>query len=183
MIWRRRATLMLVVGLVVAIPVTLVLRSGDEPGPAAELPEVGKKLFERDLGVKYRVPRGWRAKRAEDVLTLRSRDGAARIAISAPAPAGDDDVLFDEALEGLRREYRRLDVLRRIKKSRVGGLRARSVVIEAKPSKRASKQRILLSTARGDKRAYLIVVVTARTGGAESLVESQALLNELRLLK
>jgi hypothetical protein len=174
---------MLVVGLVVAIPVTLVLRSGDEAGPAAELPEVGKELFERDLGVKYRVPRGWRSRREEDVLTLRSRDGAARIAISAPAPARDDDVLFDEALEGLRREYRRLDVLRRIKKSTVGGLRARSVAIEAKPSKRGSKQRILLSTARGDKRAYLIVVFTAPAGGGESLVESQALLNELRLLK
>jgi len=183
-IWKRRIALMAVVALVVAVPVTLIVRDRDEGSgsPAADAPELRSTKLYRDLGVKLALPRGWREKRGEGVLGLRRTDGGARIAISSPGPAGDADRLHDETVAELRGSYRDFDVLRRIDRTEVGGLRGRATAIAAAARKGGAPVRLLVSTARGKKRAYLLVIVVSGSDRGRSLVEAQAIVNELKLV-
>ena len=78
----RRSALMAVVGLLVAIPVTLIVRGGDDderaasPPPAEpEVPAVGQVRFDRSLGVELRLPAGWKRSKEKDAVSFRSDDG------------------------------------------------------------------------------------------------------------
>lgn len=180
-----------VVGLMIAIPVTiLVSGGGDTPTaqPLAEIevkdPEVGPKKVEESLGVKLRVPDGWSREQKQDVLELRSKDGAARVAISAPGPAADAEALHSQVVDGLRSSYADFDVAKTIKKTQLGGLKGEATVASAKlPAKKGGgAQRILVTTAEGKERAYLVVVFTSGQT-SESVLEAQALVNNLRFTK
>lgn len=183
-IWKRRAVLMAVIALLVAVPVTLLVRSEDDGGsaePAIQVPPLGETKFERGLGVKLKLPRGWRKKTDREVLELRSRDDGTRIAISAPGPAGDAGQLFEQTLAELSTSYKSFKLLRELKKARLGGLRARVATAEAVQGSRGGVSRLLISTAPGDQVAYLVVVATSGSDSGRSLVEAQALLNRLKL--
>ena len=191
-IWRRRVVLMAVVGLLVAIPVTiLVSGGGDAPAPSAPLeeikvkaPDVGPKKVEKSMGVELRVPRGWSREHKDEVLELQSKDGAARVAISAPGPAADAQTLHAQVVEGLRSSYRDFEVQKRIGKTKVGGLRGEATVAAGTVrSKQGSvRQSVVVTTAEGEELAYLVVVFTGGQTNDEVL-EAQALVNNLRFTK
>ncbi len=186
-IWRRRFALMVVVGLLVAVPVTIAVRGdgGDEPDlpPAIEVPELGAVEFNRELGVEVRLPDDWRKRSKKGVLELRALTGGATIAISAPAKPDEADALHDDALATLRRDYKRAEVLQKAKRTRIGGLKGTATALAAKqPGKRGEPIRILLNTAKGDKRSYLVLVFAVAPNPGSAIVDAQAVLNEIRLV-
>jgi hypothetical protein len=189
-IWRRRAILMAIVGLLIAIPVTILGSGSGEPPPAEGLaeikfrtPDVGPPKVEESLGVKLRVPDGWSREQKQDVLTLQSKDGAARVAISAPGPAADAGELRSEVIEGLRASYRDFEVAKNVDKSPIGGLKGKATVASGTtPGKRGQAQQILVTTAEGRERAYLVVVFTAGQP-SKAVLEAQALVNSLHFTK
>jgi hypothetical protein len=182
-IWKRRAVLMAVIGLIVAVPVTLAIRGGDEEDaspspPAPELPEVGPVAFDRDLGVRLRVPRGWKRSREQGAITYRSADRSVLVAISSPGPAADARAIQAQAVAAIKREFRGARVLDRTDRPKVGGRPASSAVLRGRRPNGGDLIRVLVATAKGRKRAYLVEVFARRSA---ALVEAQALLNNLRL--
>lgn len=178
------------VGLLVAIPVTILV-SGEASGPPAEPlaaieieePAVGPQKVEEGLGVRLRMPEGWSREQKGSVLELESKDRAARIAISAPGPASDAAQLHSEVVDGLRSSYRDFDIARNLNETQVGGLDGSATVASGTmPGKKGIQQKILVSTAKGDDRAYLVVVFTS-SQPSPAVVEAQALVNNLRFTK
>lgn len=174
---------MAIVGLVVAIPVTLAIQGGDDSSdapapPEPDLPELGPVTVDRDLGVALRLPAGWESGRKQGAVTYRSADRSVLIAISSPGPAEDSDAIQKEAVAAVEREYRQAEVLDRTSKPKLGDQPASSAVLSARRPEGGGALRILVATAKGEKRAYLVEVFA---GGSSALVEAQALLNNLRL--
>lgn len=191
-IWRRRVVLMGIIGLLIAIPVTiLVTGGGDAPAPTAGLegievraPDVGPKKVEQSIGVELRAPEGWSREQKDDVLELQSKDGAARVAISAPGPAADANTLHAQVVEGLRSSYRDFEVAKQIDKAKMGGLTGDATIASGtlKSKQGSAEQSVVVTTAEGKALAYLVVVFT---GGepSGSVLEAQALVNNLRFTK
>ena len=181
-IWKRRAVLMAIVGLAIAVPVTIIVRGGDDPeaptAPEPQVPEVGEVQFDRDLGVELRLPAGWKRKREGDAVTFKSQDGTVLIGISAPGPEEDVDAIQAAAVDAIKSEYRAVKVVDTSKKRKLGGRPAQVAVISARHPKKGSPLRILVGTAKGERRAYLVEVFAS---GGEALVEAQVLLNNLSL--
>jgi hypothetical protein len=184
MIWRRRLVLMAVVGLVVAIPVTLLVRSADDDdggGGAADSAEqlpLQKASSDKGLAITYSAPKGWKSKREGDVLTLQSRDGTVRVGIAAPAAARAADRVLDDALAGLRASYDSVEVNPGSGRM-IGGLEAKGAVVSARSDK--VDIRILVAVAAGRKRAYLIELFTSEAAAGKPVTQAQQLLNSLRL--
>jgi hypothetical protein len=183
----RRSALMAVVGLLVAIPVTLIVRGGDDdnespPTPvASEVPAVGQVRVDRKLGVALRLPAGWKRSKEQDAVSFRSGDGSVLIAISAPGPEEDAKEIHRAAVEAIESKYRAVEVVNRDGKTRLGGRPAELAAISARQPKDRSPLGILVVTAKGKKRAYLAEVFAAGEDPNAALVEGQVLLNNLRI--
>ncbi len=176
---------MAIVGLLVAVPVTLLTAGGEdaalEPATvptASAPPPLGEGARDRGLRVRYRVPKGWRESRRASAIRLRSRDRTAEIVIAAPAPAARAGRLLEDTLAAIRRSYDAVQVNPGSGRE-IGGLRARGAVISARSE--ATPLRILVAVAKGRKRAYLVEVFTAEDAPGERLREAQVALNSLRL--
>jgi hypothetical protein len=172
---------MAVVGLVVAIPVTITVRggdSGDDTPDAPELPEVQPLEFDRDVGVELRLPKGWKRTRENGSVTLTSRDRSTLIGISTPGPAEDVTPIHNAAIDAIKSKYRAVEVVTRSENKRLGGRPAAVAAISARHPKRNAPLRILVATAKGENLAYLVEVVASGTSG---IVEAQVLLNNLAL--
>lgn len=180
-IWIRRTILMLVIGLLVAVPVTLLVRSGGgaDSAPDVQTPSLGKIEVDHALEVTFKLPKGWRSKREGSVLGLRSGDGTTGITISAPGPAGDAEKLRREALADLRSSFERFQVTKQFKR-KIGGLKGHLATIDASRAKQGPSS-LLVGTAAGEEKAYLVVVSSAGKEPTDSLVEAQAVLNEIEL--
>ena len=182
---------MAIVGLLIAIPVTILVSGSDAPAPTAlpaqieiKTPELGPEKIERSIGVELRVPQGWSREQKGDVVELQSKDGAARVAISAPGPAADADTLHSQVVGGLRSSYGDFEVSKRIDKTKLGGLRGEATVATGtlKSEQGEAQQRMIVTTAEGKQLAYLVVVFSgAQTSG--SVLEAQALVNNLHFTK
>lgn len=174
---------MLVVGLAVAVPVTLVVRGDDDSPPpeAILLPDLGPVKFERDLGVKLRLPAGWKSEREGKVIILRSADRQARVAVSAPGPAEDAEQLHNEVLGQFGDRYKGFKVTKKKEAARLGGLKGRTSAAEALDSEKRELG-ILVSTAAGKDLAYLVVVFTPLSESGLSTLEAQTLINELKFV-
>lgn len=177
---------MLIVGLVVAIPVTIVVRGEDEPPEpeaiSADLPELGPTEYDRNLGVELQLPPGWKSDRRGKALILESDDGRARVALSSPGPARDAKQLHQEVLDQFKRVYEKTEIEVRMQPSRIGGLSGRTTTVRAKPKGSGQELGIFVSTAKGDKLAYLVVTHTPAVDPGQSTIEAQALLNELEFV-
>jgi hypothetical protein len=177
---------MLAVGLLVAAPVTLLVRD-DESGPsprelsAVELPELGKLQVDRELGVEMRLPDGWVSEKRGSVIVMRSADRQARVAVSSPGPAADADELHQQVLSGIEKTYKQSKVTEEALNLRIGGLKGATSEVEATGAGNQALG-ILVASAEGKKRAYLVVVYTRLDDPGPSAVEAQALLNELRFV-
>jgi hypothetical protein len=109
-IWRRRVIFMAIVGLLVAIPVTLIVRGGDDDEPAAE-PSIEEQLplnpavKNERLKASYQIPKGWNERTKKGVLRLQSDDGSVRIGLTAPADADESGELLADTLATLKGSY------------------------------------------------------------------------------
>ena len=186
-IWKRRAALMAVIALIVAIPVAIALGGGsDEPDPAADppqaaAPELGEVDSDRKLEVVLRLPDGWTRRDKHDAVAYRSADRSVLVAISAPGPAADADSIHSAAVDAIKGQYRAVDVSGPPSRGRLGGRPAKTTAIAARNPKTRDPVRILVSTAKGDKRAYLVEVFAAGSDPTAALIQAQAVLNGLQL--
>jgi hypothetical protein len=186
-IWKRRAALMAVIALIVAIPGAIALGGGaDEPElgadpPQAAAPELGQVDSDRKLEVVLRLPDGWTRRDKNDAVAYRSADRSVLVAISAPGPAGDADSIQSAAVGAIKGQYRGVDVNGASSRGRLGGRPAETTAIAAHNPKTRDPVRILVSTAKGDKRAYLIEVFAAGVNPTAALIQAQAVLNGLRV--
>jgi hypothetical protein len=184
-IWRRRAILMAIVGLVIAIPLTVLIRSSGDDDPAPAQPDLDEELplnppvDDNKLQARYSIPEGWRLKRKREVVTLSSHDKTVQIGMSAPGPAGESDQVLREALESLKATYESVEVSPG-SGSEVGGLPANGAVVAARGDK--VHLRIVVAAMAGKKKAYLVEVFTAVSASAESVAQAQRFLGSLRLL-
>lgn len=177
---------MAVVGLLVAIPITLLLRDGDEsaapssgaPTLAQPPPAFGPGVEDESLHVEYRVPQGWEESREASAIRLSSPDSSAEIVIAAPAPATDADALLEQTLQAFESQYDEVDVAPGSGRT-IGGLEAKGAVVRA--SVEEEELRILIAVAPGERRAYLVEVFTTAGVSAQRLREAQAAINSLRL--
>ena len=182
-IWKRRAFLMALVGLVVAIPVTLLVRSDDDDsGGPSGIGEPALQAAKRDsaLGITYRVPKGWKSEKKASVIRLKSRDRAAGLTLSAPGPASDAGQILRETVDVVRKSYDDVREGARQGETRVGGRPAEAVAFTAKNEK-GTALRILISVARGKEKAYLIQYFMAGSAGDEAFAAAQAALQALKL--
>jgi hypothetical protein len=184
-IWKRRAVAMAIVGLAVALPVTIAVSDGAESNPAvtgdtagASVPALRPEVLNRDLGVSYRVPQGWRERDRRRAVSLQSRDRTVQIVIAAPAPAKASGRVLDEAVAAVRSGYRRVRI-ERGSGSRLGGLRVNGAVASAR-NPDGTPLRILMAVARGERRTFLVEVFTAAAASGKRIREAQVALNSLR---
>jgi hypothetical protein len=180
---------MLALGLIVAVPATVLVADDDEadqpppaPFPIAQgspsTPALGTGGHDRGLDISYRVPSGWREKKQASAVRLRSGDRSAEIVIAAPAPASEAESVLDEALAAIRDGYRKVEVAPGSGRE-VGGLDARGAVVTATTG--GVELRILVAVATGRGRTYLVEVFTTAAIPAARLREAQIALNSLRL--
>ena len=172
---------MAVVGLLVAVPVTIAVRGDGEADPPARssstTPELGAVELDRDLGVKLRLPEDWKRKRKHGAVAFRSPDRTVAIAISSPGPASDAETIQRQAIGVAEEQYRKARVVHRLANPRLANRPAAAAVLSARrPGE--GEIRLLIATVRGKRRAYLIEVLAA---GPAGLTEAQALLNSLTL--
>jgi hypothetical protein len=182
-IWRRRVGLMAAVALLVAIPVTLLIRGGDDDddsaAPVATAPALNPAVANKQLDVSYQVPEGWREAKKEKAVQLQSRDRSVLIAIAAPAAASKSGTLLKDTLAAFRSGYKDVEI-RPGSGRQVGGLDAKGAVIAAKTPD-GNRLRIVVAVAKGKKRAYLVEVFTAFNADPVRVREAQVALNSLRL--
>jgi hypothetical protein len=167
---------------VVAVPATLLIRSGGEDEPAPGAPEPTEHVRERALGVLAALPAGWRQRKRQGVLRLRNQERTVGMTVSAPGPADDADEIFDTAREVIREEYRRVETRRRFR-ARLGGRPARAAVFSALDAEHGTPLIIDAMVAEGRRRAYLVEVFTDARGGAAARAEGQAVLRFLRFTR
>jgi hypothetical protein len=183
-IWRRRVLLMLGVALLVAIPVTLIVRDSDEEpesqeqsSPVEELalnPAVG----DSEIQALYQVPKGWKLDREGEVLKLSSDDDLVQVGITSPGPAEDSKELLDGALASIKDTYDQVEITPGSGK-KVGGLPAKGAVVAAKGKE--ADLRILVAVTEGRERAYLVEVFTSAAAPPTRVAEAQRFLESLEL--
>jgi hypothetical protein len=186
-IWRRRVLLMLVVGFLVAIPVTLIARdSGDEPtSPSATTTPSLDEQFplnagvrDTGLGARYQVPKGWKEAKKASVVRLLSPDKSVQIGISAPGPASDSGQILSTALVDLKGTYEHVDLAKGSGK-RIGGLESKGAVVTAR-TKSGTELHVLVAAAAGKRLTHLIEVFTAAGAPVQRVAEAQRALDSLR---
>ena len=186
-IWKRRAVLMAVIAPIVAVPVAIALGGGsNEPDPAADppqaaAPELGEVDSDRKLGIVLRLPDGWTRRDKKDAVAYRSADRSVLVAVSAPGPAGDADSIQSAAVDAVEGQYRGVDVIKTSSRGRLGRRPAEAAAIAARNPKTRDPVRILVSTAKGERRAYLVEVFAAGSDPTAALIQAQAVLNGLQL--
>jgi hypothetical protein len=175
---------MAVVGLLVAIPITILI-SGDDDGPQAPAttaaqppPDLGPGVEDRGLGVNYRLPEDWEESKEASAIRLNSPDSSAEIVIAAPAPAADADPLLQQTLDAFDASYDHVDIAPGSGRQ-VGGLDAKGAVVQA--TREGQRLRILVAVAPGTERAYLVEVFTTAGISENRLREAQVTLNSLEL--
>lgn len=172
------------VALLIAIPLTIVLRSSDSPdGPLpapVSVPQVGGPTTDRALGVSYQLPKGWSQNKKAGVIDLRSSDRATGVTISAPAKPDEVTPVLDDAVNTLRGASKSVAVLGRLGDEKLGGLQGKGELITLL-NHSGARVRTLLLAVSGKQHTYLVQSFTAGYGSGAPLGEGQALLNSLKL--
>ena len=149
-----------------------------EAGQEAPPSPAGTFFRVRALGVAGIRPPQWRLKRSRRAVRLTSLDRAGLVAISTAPPSVSAPALMTSTLAAVDRSYRKVTLSRR-RRADLGG-RPGSAVSGAVTNSRGVRLDLLVSTAKGLRRTYLLQVFVARTAGLR-LREAQALVNSLEI--
>jgi hypothetical protein len=172
------------VALLVAIPLTVILRGRASDGTAVPesvtVPAVRDATVDAQLGVRYQLPKGWTQRKRAGTIDLRSGDRATGVTITAPAPAGQVRGVLHDALSSLRAHSKKAAVIERLPDQRLGGLSGQGLLMDVVNS-HDTKVRTLLVAVSGRNRTYLVQSFTAGYGQGEPLTQGQVLLNGLSL--
>lgn len=148
-------------------------------GPAAARERTGTSFRARALRVEGIRPPGWRLVSSRRAVRLISPGRAAIAAVSAAPPSVSASGLMTSTLTALGRSYRRARLSRR-RSARLGG-RAGIAVSGSATNSRGVRLDLLVATAKGRRRTYLLQVFVARTAGGLRLRQAQVLVDSLEL--
>lgn len=185
---RRRSAALAVAALVVVLLVALLvsLIGGDDdsrqttPGrPLASTPRTARTVAVPTVGIRIGVPRGWTSSKDRYGVTLRSDDRS--VAVSAASPPGTTSAAraLTDAVRAIKREYTGVRAVRTAG-GHVAGRPTSSVVVAAR-SRRGTRLRILVATAQGRGRAWVVEFFAVEGGRPARLVEGQVALRTLKL--
>ena len=149
-----------------------------ETRPEAAPSPAGTFFRARALGVAGIRPPKWRLKRSPRAVRLTSIDRAGLVAISTVPPSVSARALMTSTLAAVGRSYRKATLSRR-RRADLGGRPGRAVSGSATNS-RGVRLDLLVSTAKGLRRTYLLQVFVARAAGLR-LREAQALVDSLEI--
>ena len=149
-----------------------------ETTPPASGSPAGTLFRTRALGVAGIRPRGWRLRSSRRAVRLRSPDRAAVVAVSGAPPSVSPAALMTSTLDALGRSYRGERLSRR-RRAELGG-NAGIAVSGSAINSRGVRLELLVSTAKGRRRTYLLQVFVARAARLR-YVEAQVLVNSLEL--
>lgn len=144
------------------------------PGAAA-----GTFFRARALAVEGIRPPGWRLARSRRAVRLTSPERAGIVAVSAAPRSVGARALMTSTLAALERSYRKVRLSRR-RRAQLGG-RAGIAVSGSATNSRGVRLDLLVSTAKGRRRTYLLQVFVARAAAGLRLRQAQALVNSLEL--
>ncbi len=131
------------------------------------------------LGVIGARPRSWPLGRLRSAVRLRSPDRSSLVAVATAPPRITPRRLLSSTLQALDRSYSRV----RVSKSRtalVGNLRGRALRAFAVNS-RGVRLDVLVATAKGRRRTYLLQVFTSRGAPKRRIAQGQAIVSSLEL--
>ena len=149
-----------------------------EAGPEAPPSPAGTFFRARALGVAGIRPPRWRLKRSRRAVRLTSLDRAGLVAISTAPRSVGARALMTSTLAAVERSYRKTTLSRR-RRADLGG-RPGSAVSGSATNSRGVRLDLLVSTAKGLRRTYLLQVFVARTAGLR-LREAQALVDSVEI--
>jgi hypothetical protein len=185
--WKRRIVLLAILGFGVAIPLTLLARSGSDDGhysasTSAPIPQrfrLQGEVHLRDLGVSARVPNTWSGSRDHSTIRLRSGDRTTELAVTASAPAGRERSVLRSQLGAIRSGYRDASVKEGSGRM-VGSLAAKGAVVSMR-TRSGTAVRVLVAVASGDRHTYVVEVFSAANAPPERLIQAQLALRSLEL--
>jgi len=173
------------VAAVMAVTAVLVLgrdgerRASDEDRAARRGPPSVVLFRSPRLGVVGARPRSWHLGRLRSAIRLRSPDRSSLVAIAAAPPRITPRRLLSSTLQALDRSYSRV----RISRSRsalVGNLRGRALRAFGVNS-RGVRLDVLVATAKGRRRTYLLQVFTSRGAPRRRVAQGQTIVTSLEL--
>jgi hypothetical protein len=169
----------LVLAAMAGTAVLLLGRRSDDERTERRPPAVqptGTVFGSRALGVAGIRPRGWRLRSSRRALRLTSPERAAIVAISAAPPSAGASALMSSTLAAVGRSYRnqRISRRRRAELGRYAGI----AVSGSATNSRGVRLDLLISTAKGRRRTYLLQVFVARAARLR-VVEAQGLVESL----
>ena len=169
----------LVLAVMAGTAVLLLDRRSDDERTGARSPDVqptGTVFRSRALGAAGIRPPGWRLKRSGRALRLTSPERAAIVAISGAPLSVGARALMSSTLAAVGRSYGNRRLSRR-RRAELGG-HAGIAVSGSATNSRGVRLDLLISTAKGRRRTYLLQVFVARTARLR-LVEAQGLVESL----
>ncbi len=146
--------------------------------PAAGAP-AGTFFRARGLAVEGIRPPGWRLASSRRAVRLTSPGRAGIVAVSAAPRSVSASALMTSTLAALGRSYRKERLSKR-RGAKLGG-RAGIAVSGSATNSRGVRLDLLVSTAKGRRRTYLLQVFVARAPAGLRLRQAQALVNSLEL--
>ncbi len=164
--------------LVIALIFAITDRESESP---PQLPELEGELRKRGLGIEVSWPASWELAERRQPIRLRGPDGELEILISAPARTGNAEDALEAELEAVDERFQVRGAMAPSSR-RIGGLRGIEVVVSALQED-GRPVRILVATADGERRTYVVEVVSAEGVSEARLVEAQLILNSLELSK
>ena len=183
--WKRRIIVMGVLAILIAVPLTIVVRNGGDETASTAPPPAAVKLHPKpvrdsDLGLSVRVPDGWSASRKQGTVVLTSGDQAARLVFGSPAAEGERAAVLGAVLGGIRSHYKNVTIKHGKGTQRIGGVRMEDAVVAAKTDSGAAIG-IHVAAGSGKHHTYLIESTTGANAPATRLAEGQAAINTLKL--
>ena len=184
--WKRRIIVMGIAALVVAIPLTVAVRSGgggDGGSPTTTTAAVrlhAKPIHDASLGLSIRVPVGWAASQKEGTVVLTSDDHAARLVFGSPAVEGQRAAVMDAVLGGIRGHYKSVTIKRGSATQKIGGIPMEDAVVSARTDS-GTPIGIHVAAGSGRHHTYLIESTTGANAPAIRLAQGQAALQTLKL--
>jgi hypothetical protein len=132
------------------------------------------------VGASGQLPRDWTGIGGPGFVRLANRGGTAVVAItSQQGIAASSQSELNAAVSAIRRTYHAISV-KQGTGAALGGLPARSVVVYAQ-NKRHVPLRILVASAKGPHRSYIVEAFNPTKAPLNALVETQQVVLALRL--
>jgi hypothetical protein len=169
-----------VIVLIVILATQVDFGGGDKPPPPAKLPALTKTFSSRAVGASGQLPGDWTGLGGPGFVRLANRGGTAVVAItSQQGIAASSQSELNAAVSAIRRRYHSATVKTGPGTS-LGGLPAHSAVVYTQNSRHVPL-RILVASAKGPHRAYIVEAFNPTKAPLKALVETQQVILALHL--